>query len=50
VTEKDTEYWRREAEKSDLHEWCPDCEMSYFAHFGECPHNSHPPKQVYTEK
>jgi len=33
-----TEYWRREAEESDSHEWCEDCESSYFAHFDSCPH------------
>ena len=33
-----TEYWRREAEESDSHEWCEDCEKSYFAHFDICPH------------
>jgi len=42
MTEKDTDYWRREAEKSDRHEWCEVCEKSYFASFDECPHKSHP--------
>ncbi|MDV7351369.1 hypothetical protein R3751_16520, partial [Halorubrum distributum] len=38
VEEGSVEYWRREAEKSDSHEWCEDCESSYFSHFKTCPH------------
>lgn len=38
VEEGSVEYWRREAEKSDSHEWCEDCESSYFSHFETCPH------------
>jgi len=35
---RDVDYWRREAEESDSHEWCEDCENSYFSHFDTCPH------------
>lgn len=38
IAKNTTAYWRHQAEESDRHEWCADCQRSYFAHFDACPH------------
>ena len=43
---KDVAYWRQQAEESDRHKWYELCEKSYFAHFDECPHQSHKDRTV----